>query len=85
MTSKQFVTELARGLGRTFAMFKWKALKIFGGFSTSLLESTSDAHRKIANCVAILTNRLTSARGDCTVRPFSSASDTSAAAARRQK
>lgn len=78
---KKFEAEVAQGLERIYTVFKDKAAKIFDGLTTSLSESTSGAQRKIANCVAMLSNRLAGVREGNSDKPSVSASGTSSAAA----
>lgn len=71
---------MAQGLERIFSKFEQKAANCFGGLKTSLSASTSGAQRELANCVAMLSNRVASAREASSVQPSAFASGMTAAA-----
>lgn len=66
---------------KVFAHFGYKAARVFGRLKMSLSKSTSGAHQEIANCVALLFNRLTSIRESISVKSSASALRASTTAA----
>lgn len=72
VTSSQFETEVAQVLERISAEFKYEDAKSSARLKTSLSESIFDAQCKIANFVAMLSNRLASGREASSVEPSAS-------------
>lgn len=60
MILKQFKAEVAQSLERSLAEIMYEAARISGEFRVSLSESTLGTKREVANCISILSSRLTS-------------------------
>lgn len=69
MISKKAETKVAQGFEENFGEFKYDAAKFFGGLNTSFSEPTLCALHEIANCIGILSNRLTSVCAPSSVKP----------------
>lgn len=81
LMSNQFEKETAWSIENIFAHFKYEADKVSGVLKTSPSECTTGAQRKIENCVAMLSSRLTSVRELGSVKHSAPALSPSAAAA----
>lgn len=82
MMSKQFETEVTKGLERIFGEFKYVAAKISGKLESSSPESTLGTQLGIPNCIAMLSNRLARVVEASSVKPSTFTSGATASAAR---